>query len=148
MQSSERVKPMLVVNSKIEVPYTEMNFSFSRSGGPGGQNVNKVNTKVTLHWDIENTKSVPIGVKLRFLDKYKRRVNSKGELVLYSQRYRDQGRNVADCLDKLREMLLSVATVPKARKKTNPTKASQRRRIDDKKRRGAQKSLRKTLRDE
>jgi ribosome-associated protein len=139
---------MLVVNSKIEVPYTEMNFSFARSGGPGGQNVNKVNTKVTLHWNVETTPSLPFGVKTRFCDKYKRRINSKGELVLYSQRYRDQGRNVADVMDKLREMLLSVATQPKARKKTKPTRSSQRRRVDDKKRRGAKKNLRKPPRDD
>jgi ribosome-associated protein len=130
---------MLSVNSNITVPAREFDFTFSRSSGPGGQNVNKVNTKVTMHWDVTHTPSLPEAVRARFLAKYKRRINANGQLVIYSQRYRDQGRNVADCLDKLREMILSVATVPKARKATKPSKGSRERRLREKKSRSQTK---------
>lgn len=133
---------MLSVNSKITVPAREFDFTFSRSSGPGGQNVNKVNTKVTLHWDVTRTHSLPEAIQRRFLAKYQRRINANGQLVIYSQRYRDQGRNVADCLDKLREMILSVATVPKARKATKPSKGSRERRLREKKSRSQTKQSR------
>lgn len=133
---------MLSVNNTISVPDQEFDFTFSRSSGPGGQNVNKVNTKVTLHWDVTRTPSLPVAVRSRFLTKFKRRINAQGQLVIYSQRYRDQGRNVADCFDKLREMILSVATVPKARKPTKPSKGSRERRLREKKSRSQTKQSR------
>ncbi len=130
---------MLVVNQRISVPLTEFEFSFSRSSGPGGQNVNKVNTKVTLHWSITSSPSVPEDVRARFVAKFRRRINNKGQLVVISQRFRDQGRNVGDCLAKLREMLGSVATAPKARKATRPSRASRERRLQAKQRTGEKK---------
>ena len=66
-----------------------------------------INTKVTLHWPVESSPSLPDDVRDRFRSKYEQRINKNGELVIYSQRYRDQGRNTDDCLDKLREMLLA-----------------------------------------
>lgn len=130
---------MLVVNRHISVPLKEFEFTFSRSSGPGGQNVNKVNTKVTLHWSITSSSSIPEGVRERFVAKYRRRINNKGQLVVISQRFRDQGRNVGDCLAKLREMLASVAAAPKARKKTRPSRASRERRLQAKQRTGEKK---------
>lgn len=134
---------MLVVNKRIRVPLREFQFTFARSSGPGGQNVNKVNSKATLRWPIAKTESLPVGVRQRFLKKYHRRVNSEGDLIITSQRYRDQGRNVADCLSKLRELLESVATAPKTRKPTKPTKGSKVRRLKAKQARSQQKKLRK-----
>ena len=90
---------MLVVNVEIQVPLRELNFSFARSSGPGGQNVNKLNTKATLRWDVQATSCLPEDVKQRFFAQYRRRITKKGQLVLASQRFRDQGRNVADCLE-------------------------------------------------
>lgn len=130
---------MLVVNQRISVPLTEFQFSFSRSSGPGGQNVNKVNTKVTLHWSIASSTSVPEDVRARFVAKFRRRINNNGQLVVVSQRFRDQGRNVGDCLAKLREMLNSVATAPKTRKATRPSRASRERRLQAKQRTGEKK---------
>ena len=124
---------MLVVNNSISIPLKELNFTFSRSSGPGGQNVNKVNTKVTLHWPVAESPSVPEPVRRRFLERFANRVNSEGEVVLASQRYRDQGRNVADCVNKLREMLAQAATPPRKRKKTRPTRGSKERRLREKK---------------
>ena len=124
---------MLVVNSSISIPLKELNFTFSRSSGPGGQNVNKVNTKVTLHWPVAESPSIPEPVRRRFLERFPNRINSEGEVVLASQRYRDQGRNVADCMNKLREMLAQAATAPRKRKKTRPTRGSKERRLREKK---------------
>ncbi|HJN10682.1 MAG: alternative ribosome rescue aminoacyl-tRNA hydrolase ArfB [Pirellulaceae bacterium] len=125
---------MLVVNHRIAVPLKEFNFTYSRSSGPGGQNVNKVNTKVTLHWSVSSSSSVPEDVRERFVEKFRRRINNKGQLVVVSQRFRDQGRNVGDCLAKLREMLSNVAIAPKARKATRPSRASRERRLQAKQR--------------
>jgi len=134
---------MLVVNRRIRIPLTEFRFTFARSAGPGGQNVNKVNTKVTLHWDVESSPSLPADVRERFRSKYSRRINKNGELVIYSQRYRDQARNVDDCKDKLRDMLLEVATAPRKRKATRPSRASKERRLREKKAKSQTKESRR-----
>jgi len=134
---------MLYVNDKIQIPLTELTFSFSRSSGPGGQNVNKVNTKATLRWPVAISPHLDEGVRERFLEKYRRRVTSEGEFVLHSQRFRDQGRNVADCLDKLRQMLLEVAAAPTVRKKTKPSRAKVQKRLDNKRHRSEKKQSRR-----
>lgn len=134
---------MLRVNDRITIPFTEFDFTFARSGGPGGQNVNKVNSKVTLRWNITSSPSLPSDVLARFRSKYHRRMTKDGELVMHSQRYRDQGRNVADCLEKLRELLLEVAVAPRRRKPTRPTKGSVQRRLTAKKQRSNRKQNRR-----
>lgn len=134
---------MLRVNDRITIPFTEFDFTFARSGGPGGQNVNKVNSKVTLRWNITSSPSLPPDVLARFRSKYHRRMTRDGELVMHSQRYRDQGRNVADCLEKLRELLLEVAVAPRRRKPTRPTKGSVQRRLTAKKQRSDRKQNRR-----
>lgn len=123
---------MLYVPPNIQIPDAELQFSFVRSSGPGGQNVNKVNTKAVLRWALADSVGLPAGVRHRFLARYGNRVTTEGELVLSSQRFRDQAKNQQDCLDKLAEMLRQVALPPKPRKKTKPTKASVRRRLTKK----------------
>jgi ribosome-associated protein len=134
---------MFVVNKRLRIPLREFQFSFVRSSGPGGQNVNKVNTKATLRWCITKSPHISTAVRERFLSKYHRRVTADGDLIITSQRYRDQGRNVADCLAKLRDLLESVSTPPKIRTPTKPTKASRQRRKRDKEARSRQKKLRR-----
>ena len=139
---------MLFVNHRIKIPLKEFHFSFVRSSGPGGQNVNKLNTKAVLRWDVEASRSLPQDVRGRFLRKYPRRVNAEGELVMSSQRFRNQGRNVADCLEKLRAMLESVAQAPRKRKPTKPTRAAAERRLKTKREQSQKKQRRRPIGDE
>ncbi len=136
---------MLVVNKKISIPLKEFSFSYSRSPGPGGQNVNKVNTKVTLKWDLSKTASLPEPVLRRFREQNARRINKDGELVVISHRFRDQGRNVADSLNKLRELVLKAAVAPTRRKPTRPSRAAKQRRLDAKRRTSDRKKSRRRV---
>lgn len=119
----------------------ELRFSFVRSSGPGGQNVNKTATKAELRWSLAES-SLPDEVRRRLLASFRSRVNAAGELVIVSQRYRSQDRNQQDCLQKLGEMLAAAATPPKRRKPTRPTRASVERRLTDKRRTSERKARR------
>lgn len=134
---------MFTIDNEIQIPMTEFDFSYARSGGPGGQNVNKVNTKAILHWPVASTESIPEDVRARFLTRYANRITQEGQLVISSQRYRDQGRNVEDCLEKLREMLTMVLKPPVVRRATKPSKAVKQRRMDVKRAIGQKKQQRR-----
>lgn len=135
----------LEVSPSIKIPMHELSFSYARSSGPGGQNVNKVNSKAILHWNIADSKAVRQEVRERFLAKFGNRMDSEGHVVLSSDQYRDQQRNVQDCLDKLCEMLRSVAVPPKKRKATKPSRGATERRINVKKQTSERKSMRKKV---
>jgi ribosome-associated protein len=132
----------LVVTPRLKIPLDEFRFTFSRSGGPGGQNVNKVNSKATLRWQARGSPSLSAEVRARMESRYRRRITEQGELLITSQRFRDAGRNAADCLDKLRELLMDIAVGPKVRKPTRPTRASNARRLDGKRQRQRKKQSR------
>ncbi len=134
---------MLVVTDRIAIPDEEILFEFSRSGGPGGQNVNKVASKATLRWTPSANATMPPAVRDRLLRAVGGKLTVEGELLITSQKTRDQARNIADCLDKLREIILAVSKPPKVRRPTKPTRASQIRRVEAKSRRSDAKRLRK-----
>ncbi len=134
---------MLIVNARLRIPRAEFSFSYARSGGPGGQNVNKVNSKATLRWAVATTPSLPEDVRARFLAKYATRITKEGDLVLTSQRHRDAPTNAEDCVEKLAELIRAVATLPKARKATRPTRGSVERRHEAKRRNSARKAGRR-----
>ncbi len=138
---------MLIVTPQIQIPLAELEITFTRSSGPGGQNVNKVNTKAILRWPVRSSSRLPEAVRQRFLQKYGHRLTTEGELLLTSQRFRDAPRNSRDCLAKLRAMLLDVAHPPKRRRATRPTRGSVERRLQGKHRKAAAKQDRR-LRDE
>jgi ribosome-associated protein len=133
----------LFVTPNLRIPLDEFSFTFARSGGPGGQNVNKVNSKAVLRWRVLESPSLDERVRLRFVEQNRHRITEAGELVLTSQRFRDQPRNIDDCYDKLRELLGRAAVQPKRRRPTKPTAGSRRRRLNDKRSRSATKQLRR-----
>jgi ribosome-associated protein len=126
------VPEQLRINAQLAIPRSELRFTFVRSSGPGGQNVNKVASKAVLRWSVQNSDSIPDPVRARLMTRAARQINDRGELLLTSQRYRDQGRNIDDCLEKLRNLIFAATKVPRRRKKTRPTKASKEKRLDTK----------------
>lgn len=134
---------MLVINDRIAIPIEEFQFAFARSGGPGGQNVNKVASKVTLRWLPGASPSLPADVRDRLLRAVAPRLTTAGELLVRSQRTRDQGLNVQDCLEKVRQLVQAAAVPPRPRRPTRPTAASVRRRRQAKAQRSAAKRLRR-----
>jgi ribosome-associated protein len=123
----------LQISPDITIPDAELRLSFARSGGPGGQNVNKVASKAVLHFDVVKSPSLPEGVRERFLANYRSRITTSGEVVIHSEEYRDQPRNIEACYSKLRQMILTVLRPPKRRRATKPTKGSKVRRLKEKK---------------
>lgn len=133
----------LVVNQQLSIPESELTLTFARSTGPGGQNVNKVNSKAVLRWNVADTTSLPEAVKGRFLQRFASRITQAGEIVLASDRYRDQPRNVADCYEKLRHLILTSLAPPRPRVKTRPSRASVERRLEQKRSGGQKKRQRR-----
>jgi len=134
----------LHVSNRLTIPSSQLQASFSRSSGPGGQNVNKVSSKVTLRWNVDDQPLLPPGWRNRLWAKYGNRISREGELILHSDRYRDQPRNITDCRQRLVEILLDCSTPPVVRKKSAPSRASQQRRFDDKKRQAEKKNGRRS----
>jgi ribosome-associated protein len=135
---------MLEINDRIHIPDEEFTWSFVRSGGPGGQNVNKVASKAALRWNVLASPSLPDDIKSRLQQQQRRRITGDGDLLLTSQRYRDRERNRLDCLEKLANMIRAAAVTPITRRKTKPSRGSQERRLAAKKRRSALKAARRS----
>ncbi len=138
---------MLIVSRQLQIPLAEFEITFARSSGPGGQNVNKVNSKALLRWAPGRSPSLPEAVRERFLQKYANRLTNEGDLLVSSQRYRDAPRNCQDCLEKLGAMLLAVVHAPKHRRATRPTRGSKERRLQGKRRQSAVKQNRRLRED-
>lgn len=134
---------MLEITPRLHIPLEELQWSFVRSGGPGGQNVNKVASKAVLRWDVEHSPSLPESVKRRLQAQERRRITRDGALILTSQRFRDQDRNRQDCLEKLQALVHRAATPPLARKPTRPTRASRTARLETKRHRSQAKARRR-----
>ncbi len=133
---------MLLVTPEIVIPETEFEFTFVRSSGPGGQNVNKVNSKAQLRWNFQASGALPWAARARFLQRFAGRLTNTGDLLIVSDRYRDRRQNQADCIEKLQAMLLLIALPPKLRKKTKPSRGSRERAKVTKQKHGAKKKQR------
>ena len=134
---------MLEITSQIRIPDSELEWTFVRSGGPGGQNVNKVASKAVLRWSLDASPSLPDAVKARLRVQQRNRVTTEGDLIVTSELTRDQERNREDCLEKLAAMIRAALVEPKPRKRTKPSKGSKLRRLAAKKHNSARKSSRR-----
>ena len=131
------------VGDGLHIPDDELVFTYARSGGPGGQNVNKVASKATLRWSVLANTTIPLPVRDRLRQQQANRITVEGELVIHGQRYRDQPRNAEDCLERLRAMIAEARHVPTPRRPTRPTRGSKRRRLADKKANSERKQQRR-----
>jgi ribosome-associated protein len=134
---------MIRINARIAIEDREVDESFVRASGPGGQNVNKLSTAVQLRFDVRGSPSLPGDVKARLERLAGTRLTRDGVLVIIAQQHRTQARNREDALDRLIDLIRRAAIAPTPRRPTKPTKASRERRIESKKRRGGIKHLRR-----
>jgi len=134
---------MLWITAEISIPMSEFELSYARSSGPGGQNVNKVNSKAVLRWNIDSSPSLSEEIRRRLLTRLGHRITQEGEIVIASDSYRDQLRNREDCFEKLQKLISLAALKPKPRKKTRPSRSSKKRVRETKSRNSDKKSLRK-----
>ena len=136
---------MIRINAEIAIEEREIEESFLRSPGPGGQNVNKLETAVQLRFDVRRSPSLPEPVRRRLERLAGRRLTGEGVLVLTAHRHRTRERNRADALERLIELISKAAVPPVPRRPTRSTVASKQRRLEAKKRRGRNKQLRRQI---
>lgn len=135
------------ISTELSIPAWELNESFVRASGPGGQNVNKVSTAVQLRWNIEAS-SLPPAIKARFRRRYGARITGDGDVIVEAKNHRSQKLNRDEARKRLADMVRAVEHPPKRRKKTKPTYGSIKRRLATKKQRGTLKSLRGKVSDD
>ena len=133
----------LVVGFGVTIPASELAVAYSRSGGPGGQNVNKVETKATVRFDVAHSLAVPEWARPRVLERLGSRLTVAGELVVSSERHRSQAQNLAAARERLAELLRGALERPRERKATKPTASSKRRHTESKRRRASHKKQRR-----
>ena len=134
----------LVINDRIVIPEAELEISFARSGGPGGQNVNKVSSKVELRWTPGTSAVLSEFDRDRLLERLASRLTGSGELLVTSSKTRDQSKNREDARNKLAAIIRAALKPPKKRIPTRPSRGSNERRLQEKRERGQRKRTRQS----
>lgn len=130
------------MEKRVVIPQFEFEFTFVRSSGPGGQNVNKVNSKAVLRWNLGRSQSISEEIRARLQEKLSTKLTEDGDLVVMSDRFRDQGRNRDDAIEKFNSMIEQALHVPKKRKKTKQSYSSKLKAKQSKKRHSEKKQNR------
>jgi ribosome-associated protein len=133
----------LVINDQLTIPAGELHYTYARSSGPGGQNVNKTSTKVVLRWNVTASQAISGGVRGRFLARWATRINARGELLVSCDQFREQPANRRACQARLREMIQAVFRRPKKRIRTRPPRWSVEERLREKRARSRSKDERR-----
>ena len=131
------------VNRSLEIPDSELELTFSTSGGPGGQHANKASTRVELRWNVADSEVLGPQQRARLLDKLHHRIDSKGNLRVISDEHRSQLRNRTDAERRLGEIVAAALKREKPRRKTEPSRAAKQKRLDQKRRRSELKKSRR-----
>jgi ribosome-associated protein len=138
----------LVVKAGLVIPASELGFSAVRSSGPGGQNVNKVSTKVELRFDFVASRALDASVKARLAKLAAGRLDSEGRILITAQSTRSQLANRVEACEKLAELVRRALVAPKKRRPTRPSRASKERRLESKRQRGERKRARRAKPDD
>ena len=138
----------LIVTARLTVPGEDLRWSAERASGPGGQNVNKVATKVELRFNLGQTRALSEAQKARLRTLAGHRLDSRGIVHITSDATRSQQRNLMDARERLRQLIVAALTVPKRRRATKPSKGAKRRRMDAKRRNSEKKKMRGRVRTE
>lgn len=139
---------MIQITRTIFLDERELEESFVRASGPGGQNVNKVSTAVELRWNVAQSPALPGPVRARLMKLAGRRLTLDGVLIIQADQFRSQDRNRADALDRLIQLVREAAVAPIPRRPTRPTLGSKKRRLESKGKRGDLKKLRSNKSDD
>jgi ribosome-associated protein len=136
---------MIKITENIFIDEKQIRFDFVRASGPGGQHVNKTSTAVQLRFDVKNCRYLSEEIIKRLIRLAGKRMTMEGELIIFARTFRSQEKNRADALERLAQLIKKAAKPVKIRRKTTPSQASRKRRIENKRQRGELKNLRRSI---